>query len=85
MERSKALALFSSLEREKNTDLEGDPPVYDVRLDATMDRQTEERTYRVRVTEPGWPIGRDAWQYVFEQAAELEVDAIIQNSGVELT
>lgn len=79
-----ALYLFKSFEEERFTEMEGDPPVYTVRLDAFVARYDGERDFRVRVT-PG-PLGlmRDNWHFVIEEAVRKDVELTIDNSGIEL-
>lgn len=92
MKKDTALAVFERLDRmrtpNENALDEGDvasAPTYAVRLDAAVDVATEQRRYRVRVTEGPWGTDRDAWLYVLEVATEFEVEADIQNAGIELT
>lgn len=84
MDRNTAVEIWTRLEQERLTELEGDPPTYDVRLDASHDRSSNERSYRVRVTSALGIGDRDEWLYVLETATEFEVSVDIQNSGLEL-
>lgn len=92
MDRATALAVWKLLEEARETEYEGDPASYDVRLDATTGigiSGLDERGYRVRVT-PGRGIGgwsRDALLYVLEVAGEQseKVEFLdVANSGIEL-
>lgn len=84
MERSKAIEVWTRLEQERLTELEGDPPTYDVRLDADT-RPAGERFYRMRVTSALGFADRDEWLYVLEVAGEFDLTVALQNSGIELT
>lgn len=85
MDLSTALDLFRTFESEKETDVEDDPPTYEVRLDAATSRDTGRRSYSVRVIgNRGWGADRDAWQFVMEQAVEHDVELDVDNSAMVL-
>ena len=87
MDRSTAMTVWRQLEEARDTEFEGDPPTYDVRLDATVAYQASERAYRVRVA-PAKGMGgvdRDAWQYVVETAVEHDTGLDVDNNALVLT
>lgn len=84
MEKDKALDLFGAFERMRATDdQEPLPPIFEVRLDAMSDRE-DEREFRVRVMGTPW-AETSHWREVVLLAQEQEVEASIQNCGIELT
>src|SRR3954470_14561607 len=96
MDRSTAEAIWRALEEARETEYEGDPPTYDVRLDAASasDDRTlgvpppRSRYYRVRVTGARGMGGmtRDAMQYVLDVARENDVEEVdVDNSALVLT
>lgn len=88
MDLPTALRIFNQLETQRDTEFEGDPCVYDLRLDATTDDSQEygKRLCRVRVSPAKGMggIGRDEWQYVMETAVEHDVEVDVSNSALEL-
>lgn len=86
MDLSEALVVFKLLEAERFTEEEGDPPKYDVRLDASTTRGMDggDRSFRIRVTATDYLLDRDGWLYVLEVAGEHGLEVDVQNSGMEL-
>jgi hypothetical protein len=82
MEKEAAIALWVSLEKKEISVTE--QPAFNVRLDATADR--DGRDYRIRVTAPGIGVGARWWREVLDAADEAGVsDVDIQNNGIELS
>jgi hypothetical protein len=89
MDRRTAVKMWERLEEERDTSCEGDPPIYDVRLDAKSSGMSDNvrREYTVRVTPAKSAfMDRDRWLYVLEVAGELGVDEVdVENNGMMIT
>lgn len=86
-----ALAIFGVLEAHRydavDGEMDGIEPIFDVRLDATTNRN-DEREYRIRAT-PGAikTLTGETWQMVIDLARGVDdgwLTVDIQNSGMEL-
>lgn len=88
MELATAVAVWKRLEAENRTEWEGDPPVYDVRLDAStnMDKVSNHRYFRIRVLGAKGTGGLDAdeWRYVMDVANEFDLGLDVSNNALEL-
>lgn len=85
MERDVALDLFSEFEKCRETEYGGDPPTYSVRLDAAIDREKDQRYFRLRLDPSVYAEPADALLFVLEQAREHGLTVSLENSAIELT
>lgn len=87
MDLQTALAVFTELEAhcyDADGIMEGDEPLFDVRLDAGTDRN-EKRTCRVRVTTGAIErVSWRTWQTVLDAARPHDLTVDVQNAGLEL-
>lgn len=60
------------------------PPIYDVRLDAYVRRQDDERAYRIRVQGNDSVVDTADWKRVLELAEEHDLAVDLSNSAIEL-
>lgn len=86
MDLTTALTVFGRLEEARDTEWEGDPPVYEVRLIAGISPARGERTYMVRAgaSRHGGGLARDEWQYVIETATEFDCELQLDNAAMVL-
>lgn len=87
MDLPTALSVFKQLEAQRvEYEREPDyrPPMFDVRLDASADRD-DERTFRVRVSAGTFAAGDyEPLRFLIELASEHDLAVEVQNAGFEL-